>query len=595
MAADSKPMDIEEEVEEIEDEIKKDPNEIDKNLKDTKRKLGRIGRNLITAPDVYPSEIKHVKDKKPVDRLAGKIVEDAKRQSHRENEAMYKSYNSEKLIEISNKIESAGADTTVHFRRPKPSTPPSKMIQAGGRKPTSGSLGSKVQHPVSVRSTNRILGTSVGGVEERGETIGRGGTSATGLIGERTELKPTSPSIEGDVGGTGITGETRKLPPKTYGVNTQGLPAGRVASPSRTPPKGRPHKTPSTGKQPIESPKPEKNKVPPYKKPSGKHPTQGGGAYGSPTYVERNYLTPKVKGQTFIYKDGFGAGDSRTENVVPNNVVDESETYIGNRDKEEVDMNKINHTKVGDDIHFYVNGKEDRGVVVKMSNTYLTVFKEDGMFHEIHINDTFFVKDIVVNKTWDNMTDAERVSALEKAHAPSPRFVKKDWYNLPPELRSVLSKEGFTYEAGTSKEDEGVGHRNRDNSLAANNPTTNDNQSGAFTKGADDEMGSEAGGEEPDLRQNWSKKKPKIGQKKSNVEEGTYGSAGRNPNAGVNTNTDFDAEEDYEGQTHEKDSDVEEEFKHERKKPATKTRQVGIPSANINTWGINYTQKEEKE
>ena len=38
--------------------------------------------------------------------------------------------------------------------------------------------------------------------------------------------------------------------------------------------------------------------------------------------------------------------------------------------------NKITNTKVGDDIHFYVNGSEDRGIVVKMNNEYVTVFKE---------------------------------------------------------------------------------------------------------------------------------------------------------------------------------------------------------------------------
>ena len=33
---------------------------IDKNLKDTKRKLGKLGRKLVTPPDIYPSEIKTV-------------------------------------------------------------------------------------------------------------------------------------------------------------------------------------------------------------------------------------------------------------------------------------------------------------------------------------------------------------------------------------------------------------------------------------------------------------------------------------------------------------------------------------------------------
>ena len=38
--------------------------------------------------------------------------------------------------------------------------------------------------------------------------------------------------------------------------------------------------------------------------------------------------------------------------------------------------NKIKNTKVGDDIHFFVNGAEDRWIVVKMNNEYVTVFKE---------------------------------------------------------------------------------------------------------------------------------------------------------------------------------------------------------------------------
>ena len=56
------------------------------------------------------------------------------------------------------------------------------------------------------------------------------------------------------------------------------------------------------------------------------------------------------------------------------------------------DINKITHTKVGDNIHFYVNGQEGRGTIVKMSNSYVSVLKESGSIDEIHINDTFFVK-----------------------------------------------------------------------------------------------------------------------------------------------------------------------------------------------------------
>ena len=63
-----------------------------------------------------------------------------------------------------------------------------------------------------------------------------------------------------------------------------------------------------------------------------------------------------------------------------------------------INSNKITTTKIGDDIHFYVNGTEDRGIVVKMNNEYVTVFKESTQaYDDIHINDTFFIKDIFFN------------------------------------------------------------------------------------------------------------------------------------------------------------------------------------------------------
>ena len=58
------------------------------------------------------------------------------------------------------------------------------------------------------------------------------------------------------------------------------------------------------------------------------------------------------------------------------------------------DLNKITSTRVGDNIHFFVNGAEDKGTVVKMDSKYVTVVKDDGNFQDIHINDTFFIKDI---------------------------------------------------------------------------------------------------------------------------------------------------------------------------------------------------------
>ena len=133
---------------------------------------------------------------------------------------------------------------------------------------------------------------------------------------------------------------------------------------------------------------------------------------------------------------------------------EKGETYIGlpARNGKKMTLNKIQHTKVGDDIHFYVNGVENRGVVVKMGGTYVSVFKEDGNIHDIPINETFFVKDILVNKTWDQMSDEERVDILQKARAYSPRFVQKNWDDLPRELRTVLSEKATGMEQNHDKD-----------------------------------------------------------------------------------------------------------------------------------------------
>ena len=153
------------------------------------------------------------------------------------------------------------------------------------------------------------------------------------------------------------------------------------------------------------------------------------------------------------------------------------------------DLNKISSTRVGDNIHFYVNGQENKGTVVKMDTSYVTVIKDDGNFQDIHINDTFFIKDILVNKTWNDMNMEERTVKLHEIHAYSPRFLAKSWQELPRELKAVLEK--------------------------------------------------------------------------SNVEQSHLGSAGRASHV-VETSTAFDAEEDYEGQSHDT---KEEQFKHDEEKP----------------------------
>ena len=103
-----------------------------------------------------------------------------------------------------------------------------------------------------------------------------------------------------------------------------------------------------------------------------------------------------------------------------------------------IKMNKIIKTRVGDEIHYYVNGVESYGVVAKMSASFVTIFKEDGLFYEVPLTDTFFVKDILINKTWNDMSMEERADQLVKIKAYSPRFLGKSWEQLPPELREVM-------------------------------------------------------------------------------------------------------------------------------------------------------------
>jgi len=305
-------------------------------------------------------------------------------------------------------------------------------------------------------------------------------------------------------------------------------------------------------------------------------------------------------------EQGYGNLDTAfTQDVGDDNIGNrDSETYIGSQEsnsKRKTDMNKITHTKVGDDIHFYVNGKEDRGIVVKMGSSYIQVFKEDGGIHDIHINDTFFVKDIVVNKTWDNMDEHERYEALVKIHAPSARFLVKSWAQLPTEIKQLLSKTGWTYEPGTSKDSE-----SQDHSRTGNQQNT---QYDADTKEKREVSGNTEGvGRNARFGQNQ--------EVKSDVElqQGSEPLLG-----GVSTVEEpLDAEPDYEGQTHDPKA---EQFKNQANfDPATgkkkngfdsiygphtgepgtdqkygdkKSGILGVPDYNVNTFGINYSASKQ--
>ena len=275
---------------------------------------------------------------------------------------------------------------------------------------------------------------------------------------------------------------------------------------------------------------------------------------------------------TRIKKDGYGLGDLNAQNVdadsevnddtyvgkpkgdLPKRIEDKHETYIGKPAKK-IDMNKITKTRVGDEIRYFANGVEDSGVVAKMNNSYITIFKEDGSFTDVHVNDTFFVKDILINKTWNDMTPPERVEVLQKVHAPSPRFVIKQWEELPRELQEVIQdtlKTNF----------EAAGH-----GAVAGNPYA-PIATGIPIKADDDYEGrSEDRDAQEKVEFQHEEKKPKI-----------------NEDAGKETK-----------KTVEIINKSEEEEKNKAEEPrlrgeftyteATKYRVKGIPETHVNTWG----------
>ena len=222
------------------------------------------------------------------------------------------------------------------------------------------------------------------------------------------------------------------------------------------------------------------------------------------------------------------------------------------------DLNKITSTRVGDNIHFFVNGAEDKGTVVKMDSKYVTVVKDDGNFQDIHINDTFFIKDIIVNKSWNDMTMEERTVELHKVHAYSPRFLAKTWKELPQSLKDVMKMKPWKANP-------------RDPEASSIPEQVRRIQHDSEEKG---ETRGKKQGKKQGLKQGQSAilNAPKAGleilqagKKKSNVEQGHLGGGGRSSQV-VETNTDFDAPDDYEGQT---EDEKKEQFKHEAKKPQT--------------------------
>ena len=215
-----------------------------------------------------------------------------------------------------------------------------------------------------------------------------------------------------------------------------------------------------------------------------------------------------------------------------------------------------------------------------MNNEYVTVANEDtGLFEDIHINDTFFVKDIILNKTWDDMDNYERTDALLKIHAVSPRYLAKSFKELPSELQNALLK---IKGVANQDNDGNIPNEVQDNKIAEG---IKKNNGAEESQKEDDDMNKDfrttkQKGDADDLWKSWLQNR-----NLSDVDVSTHGNIGGRPHVGVSTNESrtVDAEEDYEGQTH---SGVRpEQFKHEKKKPQVDEILHGKKKESISTSG----------
>lgn len=228
--------------------------------------------------------------------------------------------------------------------------------------------------------------------------------------------------------------------------------------------------------------------------------------------VSEKELEDESEIEEVIEKDGAGYGDLQSLNAQPDETNRDAETYVGRPAAKEsetyiherksysmgmTDHNKLKNTKIGDHINYYDNGISGSGIVTKMSGQFIQIFKEDGQFYDINVNDTFHVADILVNKSWDDMDLEERTNELMKIKAYSPRFLSKTWDQLPRELRDVMK---------SSIEDGAFGN-------TGSSPTTGVSTKIPFDAPKDYE-GQTHETKNPDREFQYEDKKPEVGKEK---------------------------------------------------------------------------------
>jgi len=274
-------------------------------------------------------------------------------------------------------------------------------------------------------------------------------------------------------------------------------------------------------------------------------------------------------------------------------------------------INKLQHTRVGDSINFYVNGVAMDGIVTNISGTYITVLK-DNKTKILNIDETFFVKDILIkNKTWNEMNLEERAEVLQIIKAYTPRFLEKTWEQLPREVRGVLKdaldKKPTTgtpqkLTAAKRKEEDMKEYKRTNYRTPANQIEAQGARNRLFYETDDlkDVANIPEGVQSSDPQNNKplpSGKAPKLKPyEKSGVEQGAYGNVGGRPFIGVSTQLDIDTSKDYEGASHQ---DFKEQFKHEKQKPKTtmeghkESKKDGLTSDGVNA--VYGKVKEEKK
>jgi len=275
-----------------------------------------------------------------------------------------------------------------------------------------------------------------------------------------------------------------------------------------------------------------------------------------------------------------------------------SETYIQERKSYSMgmtDQNKLKNTKLGDHINYYENGVSGAGVVIKMSGQFIQVFKDDGKYYNININDTFHVADILINKTWNDMSMEERTDELMKIKAYSPRFLSKTWDQLPRELKEVMKVKGalpkknpqYGGELSYRSDDDPdnvpkTTKLGRDNQRARESQTKEGQATSTRIRSFMD--GQRA---RPENRATTVVNQPlqNAGLRsvdRSSIEDGAFGNAGNSPTTGVSTKIPFDAPKDYEGQTHDSDP---KQFKYEDDKPEVGS-EVKAPEVQLDEQGL---------